>query len=99
MSILSVLGPLSLIVAQVVMALLSKRLGEVTKRPPTYRWFYLGAGLVGVSILLQVVDILSGLERVASLLYDALFLLGLAVSVVVAWSYWSWLLSESRNKA
>ena len=98
-SVLGVLGPISLVIAQVVMALLSKRLGEVTKRPPTYRWFYVGAGLVAASILLQLVDIFSGSDSVAAVVYDSLFLLGLALSVIIAWKYWSWLLSESSKKA
>lgn len=98
-SLLSVAGPISLIVAQVVMALLSKRLGEVTKRAPTYRWFFVSAGLVSISILLQLLGIVSGGEAAFAIVYDIFLTLGLALSVVIAWKYWSWLLSESSKKA
>ena len=98
-SILSLLGPISLIIAQVVMGLLSKRLGEVTKRPPLYRWFYVGAGLVGASIVLQLTDVLFQAGSAVVILYDLVFTLGLALSIIVAWKYWGWLLSESGKKA
>jgi hypothetical protein len=41
----------------VVLGLLSNRLGAVLKMPPYYRWFYVGAGLVGLSLVTYLVHV------------------------------------------
>jgi hypothetical protein len=87
-------------IALVVLALLSQRLGAVTKRPPLYRWFFLSVAIIGVAIILRVIglsvpdgpDIDFG--NMITLLYDFALVIGLSLAVVIAWRYWGWLLSE-----
>jgi hypothetical protein len=96
LSLLGLVGPLSIIVVLIVMAQLSHRLGAVTKRAPLYRAFYVSAILIGFSILSRVLSIGSGAEFDYDLavLYDVPLVIGLVLGVIVAWNYWSWLLSE-----
>jgi hypothetical protein len=95
-ALLSLVGPVSIVLALVVLASLSRRLGEVTKRPPIYRWFWVGAALVSLSIVLRLftLDSAGRLSAQAALLYDVPLVMGLLVSVIVAWRYWGWLLYE-----
>ncbi|MCC7450480.1 MAG: hypothetical protein IT324_23885 [Anaerolineae bacterium] len=87
------IGPASMIVALIVLALLSQRLGAVTKRAPIYRWFYVSVVLIAVSIVGRLFAP-DALDYRAALLYDVPLALGLTLAVVIAWRYWSWLLSE-----
>lgn len=93
---LSIFGPLSLASAMIVVARLSRRLGAVTGRPPLYRWMYVGATFVclGVVFRLASVDEAGRLHDQAALVYDAPFLAGLIIALLVTWRYWGWLLYE-----
>ncbi len=93
---LSFIGPASIVVALVALASLSRRLGAVTRRPPLYRWFLVGAALVGLSIVLRLIGLDSAgrLGAQTALFYDVPLAIGLLVSVIVAWRYWGWLLYE-----
>ncbi len=101
-ALLSLIGPVAVVIALVILALLSQRLGAVTKRPPLYRWLYVSVVLVVSSVIVRLLT-LSTPETLGSdfstlMLYDILLALGLGLAVIVAWRYWSWLLSEpSRN--
>ncbi len=101
-ALLSLFGPVAMMIALVILALLSQRLGAVTKRPPLYRWLYVSVVLVGTSVIVRLLK-LNTPETLDSdystlMLYDILLALGLGLAVIVAWRYWSWLLSEpSRN--
>lgn len=103
LSLLGLIGPASMIVALIVIALLSQRLGEVTKRAPLYRWFFLSAALVSVSVIWRIFGLIipdMPMRDVdAELFYDLPLALGLVIAVVVAWRYWSWLLSERGKGA
>ncbi len=92
----SLVGPVSIVVALVVLASLSRRLGAVTRRPPLYRWFFVGAALVALSIILRLVRLDSSgrLDTQAALFYDVPLVIGLLIAVIVAWRYWGWLLYE-----
>lgn len=94
--LVGVIGPLSIFVVLIVMALLSKRLGSVTRTRPYYLGFYLAAVLVGLSVLARLTDETppseSGVTSV--LVYVGLPALGLTIGVVAAWRYWSWLFAE-----
>lgn len=94
LALLSLLGPISVIVALVVIAQLSQRLGAVTKRPPIYRWFYVSVALVAVSIVERLITFVAPDSFNTPLLYDLPFAAALVIAVVIAWRYWSWLLSE-----
>ena len=94
--LLGAIGPISLMIALVVIALLSQRLGAVTKQSKLYRLFYVAVGLVGAGVLVRLL-MLGGTtetDTAARLLYNVPIALALTLSVSVAWRYWGWLLSE-----
>lgn len=104
MGLLGLLGSIAIAIALLVLGLLSKRLGSVTRTPPYYVWFYVAAGLMLVSILARLVHLGQGPavavalidDKVSVLLYAGLPAIAITLGVVVAWRYWSWLLAE-RN--
>lgn len=97
-------GPLSIGLALIVLGLLSKRLGNATRAPQYYAGFFVGAGLLFLSVAAQAANLVFDLARADELtgsllwvfLYNGLPALGVTVGVVFAWRYWSWLLAE-RN--
>jgi hypothetical protein len=96
LGLLGLIGPIAIIIALLVMASLSQRLGAVTRRTPLYRWFYISAvfvmgGLIWRFLTLVAPDIFGHQNP---LLYDIPLAVGLVIALVVAWRYWSWLLSE-----
>jgi hypothetical protein len=94
---LSLCGPVSIGIALVVLALLSQRLGAVTKRPPLYRWYFLSVAIIGVAIILRIVNLSApdiDYDNMTTLLYDVALVIGLSLAVIIAWRYWGWLLSE-----
>ncbi len=101
-ALLSLLGPVAIMIALVILALLSQRLGAVTKRPPLYRWLYVSVVLVGLGVIVRLLNLDApetlGNDYSTVMLYDILLALGLGLAVIIAWRYWSWLLREpSRN--
>jgi hypothetical protein len=98
------LGLFSIGSALVVMGLLSKRLGSVTRTPRYYLGFYLAAVMIAVSVLARLLNVGRGIEAAADLnqemgwvlLYNGLPALAISLALFVAWRYWSWLLAE-RN--
>jgi hypothetical protein len=99
---LSLVAPVAIMIALVILAQLSQRLGAVTKRPPLYRWLYLCVVLVGLSVIVRLLNLNApetlGDDYSALMLYDVLMALGLGLAVIITWRYWNWLLSEpSRN--
>jgi hypothetical protein len=96
------LGLISIGVAMVVMGLLSKRLGSVTRAPRYYLGFYLAAMMIAVSVLARLLNVGRGVEFVADLhgdmgwvlVYNGLPALAISLGLYVAWRYWSWLLAE-----
>jgi len=103
LSLLGLVGPAAMIVALIVIALLTQRLGAVTKRTPLYRWFFLSAALVSVGIVWRIFGLIVPdmpmRDTDGVLFYDLPLALGLVIAVVVAWRYWSWLLSERGKGA
>jgi hypothetical protein len=104
MGLFGLLGSIAITIALMVLGLLSKRLGSVTRTPHYYIWFYFATGLMLVSILARLVnlghDAAFGAtlvnDEISVLLYAGLPAIALTLGVVVAWRYWSWLLAE-RN--
>ena len=94
--ILGLFGPVSIIIVLVIMGLLSQRLGAVTTRPPLYRWFYVSAGLVGLSILMELLVILNADPELTPV-YEVPMVVGLMIAVIISWRYWGWLLSENAT--
>ena len=95
LTLLSAAGPASLAVALAVMGLLSQRLGAVTKMPSHYRWFYVAAGMLGVSVAVRLLAV-GGVGETLALVYAGSLVLGGMIGVLTAWRYWSWLFGE-RN--
>lgn len=101
-----IVGLGSVIYLMLILAELSRRLGEVTKWPPYYRGLYVGAALVALSVVGRVLiwneAVSTELEvaflrtSAASVLLDRFPLaLGVTISAVVAWRYWRWLLKDA----
>jgi hypothetical protein len=100
----NLIGMISIFAVFVVMALLSKRLGIVTRTRPYYLGFYAAALLMGISILVRVMSSPVNLNADAALQQDPMVILfygvfpalSLTLGVIIAWRYWSWLFAE-RN--
>ena len=104
-AVASSLGLVGLIYTIIIMARLSQRLGAVTKMRPLYRGLYLAAAFILVPLIVHFLR-LSTLgtppEEMSVLRQDWCILLfyslpmaiGMTVSLVITWRYWSWLLRE-----
>lgn len=102
LSVLGLLGLVSIAIALIVLGLLSKRLGETTRAPRRYLHFYVAAALLLISAATQTANLLLNLMNVDELsgsflwvlLYNGLPALGITLGLMAAWHYWSWLLAE-----
>lgn len=105
--LVSPLGPVGLIGLLFILDVylhLSRRLGEVNRMPPYYRRFFIGTVFVGVALLGQIIRTAAHLScnPLASFLLSPAFslvafhlplLIGVSISMLTAWRYWSWLLT------
>ena len=94
LAVLGLAGPVSLIVALLVIGLLSQRLGTITKQSRAYRWLFFALGLVVAAIVLR----LRTLDPVDDPFYMLLMALALTIGAGTAWHYWGWLLSERQHQ-
>src|SRR5579864_4200042 len=92
LSVLGLAGPLSLILALLVIALLSQRLGMITKRVRHYRWFFVAIGLMLIAFATRI----GLLNAPDATVYSLLMAAALTIGAAVAWYYWSWLLHERQ---
>lgn len=95
----ALVGVCSIAVSLVVLGLLSKRLGQVTRAPRYYRWFYVSAILLVISALYRFINVTHSQipaadDPVAVIFYIGLPAFALTISLMIAWRYWSWLLAE-----
>ena len=83
----------SAIIFMFVLAYLSNRLGEALKIPPWYKVLYGTAVLI---VAASVLDVLSGIIPVPSIMRISLFMRFLAgiVSCGIVLRYWMWVFSE-----
>jgi hypothetical protein len=96
------LGYFAVIVALIVLARLSQRLGHVTHARPYFIGHYVAAGLISLSLLIRLYFITQGTESLRAssptvlytLITDGLPAVGVTLGLVVTWYYWSWLLAE-----
>src|SRR4051812_5232386 len=95
-AILGLAGPIAIVIALLVMALLSQRLGAVTRRAPLYRWFFVSVACVSVGLIWRFLSLIAPdqMGHANPIYYDVPLALGLVIALIVAWRYWSWLLSE-----
>lgn len=83
----------------IILGLLSKRLGQVTRAPRYYIGLYIGAALMGISAFARLMNVNVPADSLRAdplwvLLYIGFPALGVTLSVIVVWRYWSWLLAE-----
>lgn len=83
----------SAIIFMFVLAYLSNRLGEALKIPPWYKVLY---GTAVMIITASVLDVLSGIMPVPSIMKISLFIRFLAgiISCGIVLRYWMWVFSE-----
>ncbi|MDM8521388.1 hypothetical protein QUF64_15180 [Anaerolineales bacterium HSG6] len=104
-SILGSLATISLLVLFFILAKLSKRFGGVVKMEPIYWFYYPAMGIMGFSLLTQLIVAGANIEpdNVPPIIQNAWFLfffyylpltIGLTISAYVTWRYWSWLVTE-----
>ncbi len=88
-------GPVSVIIALLVLVVLSQRLGAVTKRPQYYRLLYVSIGLVTLTILLRLLNLgADAADGNLQLIFRMPLAIGLTLAIPVVWFYWGWLLGE-----
>lgn len=96
----SLLGPLGMIMALVALALISRRLGHVTRMRPYYLGGFIAAGLMLASLITRIALMLPGAavfihaHPALAFAYVGLPAVAMTLGVFVAWRYWSWLLAE-----
>lgn len=93
------IGQSAIAAALVVLGLLSKRLGKVTRAARYYRIFFVSAGLLMGSTFVRLLDVVMNRvphadDPAAVLLYLGVPAFALTLSIITAWRYWSWLLAE-----
>lgn len=99
-TLLSVATPLAFMLGLWVMAQISRRFGEVTHRPPLYRYFYIAMVLAAFPVFVRLLDIGLSERELATrsghsidvLLHDIPLALSVSLSAVIAWRYWGWLI-------
>lgn len=104
-TILSPLGTVAIAFLFFILARLSKKLGDVTRMPPYYRWFWIGNGFLGIALISQLLRISVTLTKQASypwlesplfylITYHLPMAVGITIGLAVTWRYWRWLLTE-----
>lgn len=97
--LLGAVAPLVLMLVLWMLAQISRRFGEVTRRPPHYRIFYVAMGLMSLPLLVRLLSLglteqqlrdLGG-NSLEALLHDLPFALSILLGLVIAWRYWGWL--------
>jgi hypothetical protein len=92
----SVVSLLAVLFLLYIFATLSRRLGEVTKMKPYYRWFYVAMALVVVAIIAAALRPPNDPHDLTGyvLAYDLPLILAGIISLIVAYRYWGWLFRE-----
>ncbi|MBN1878085.1 MAG: hypothetical protein JXA33_27935 [Anaerolineae bacterium] len=81
----------------------SRRLGEVTRLPPYFRWFDLGNALLMAALLSYIFQCSAALSDQPQALLQPQFsltavyaplLLGIIINLVITFIYWGWLIKE-----
>lgn len=104
--LLSAAAPLALMVSLWMLAQISRRFGEVTRRPPRFRLFYISVGLMVLPTLVRLLAIgMTGEQRddlggnaLSALVHDLPLAVGITLALVVAWRYWGWLIFASEGE-
>lgn len=100
--LVGLVGYVAMGVALIVLAQLSKRLGDVTHARPYYRAYYLAVALIWGGMVIRLLFITRGqsfldasnIKLGYTLVSDGLPAVGITIGLIVTWHYWSWLLAE-----
>lgn len=88
---------IAIIILFIVLAYLSKRLGEALKTPPLYKLFYAGVILIIVAVLINTISV-NNLIPFVSEFFDTVSMAvrfgSCFLAIVVSMLYWRWLFSE-----
>ena len=96
--LLALVGPMSLIVALLVTALLSQRLSLALPHQKRYRWLLVSLGVATLGFSLRLLGLFGLLgSDIALLTYTMVTAVALTIAVPVAWGYWGWLLGEGQR--
>ena len=101
--LLSVVGPIAIVVTLLVLGILSQHLDEVVKMGQLYRWFYVSAAISCISLFIRLLSIgfseeaflIESRDTAYSLAYTLPLAIGIVISLIVAWRYWGWLVYTS----
>lgn len=98
-SLIGLIGPISLIVALLLLIHLSRRLGKALKRRKWYRLLYISVLLIALGIVFRALILTQTIsdDKDNALLYLLPIAGGLIIAVIVVWRYWSWLLNEGTS--
>lgn len=101
--LLSVVGPIAIVVALLVIGILSQHLDEVVKMGQLYRWFYVATAIASISIVVRLLSIsfakddflLESEDTAFSLAYTVPLTISIVIGLIVTWRYWGWLVYAS----
>jgi hypothetical protein len=96
--LLNATGTLAIALALFVLAMLSRRLGRVTHAKPTYIYMHISAVFIALSAIIKIANGLRDQPindaAIWVLVYNVVPAIGITISLMVAWRYWSWLFAE-----
>ncbi len=102
-TLLSTGGAIGLMIMLWVVAQISRRFGEVTHRPPLYRFFYVALALLVLPLVVRLLAVgqadRAGTDALAWLLHDIPLALGLTLALGTAWQYWGWLVYAHEGQS
>jgi hypothetical protein len=107
LTLLSAVAPIAITMMLVIFGELSRRLGAVVKTGPLHRWFYISALFTFISATVRLYSIefseqefeRTGEETFIAYAYTLPLMMGLVISLWVAWRYWGWLVYASDGNA
>ncbi len=92
---------IAVIIIFVVLAYLSKRLGEALKKPPFYKLFYIGGLLIIGAVLINAIsanDIIIIVPGFSDIFTMGMRFFSVILAVFACMQYWKWLFSEIFKK-
>lgn len=97
---IALISSLSIPIFEIIVGLLSRKLGLVTHAPPYYLGFFVAAALSLIAFIIRFIDIQltqtnsSYDNTVLVLSFNALVAISVTLALIIAWRYWSWLFVE-----
>ncbi len=88
---------IAMIIILIVLAYLSKRLGEALKTPPYYKLYYVGIVFVVISVLINTIsinEVLTVMPEITKTVPMGLRCVSGLLAVFASLQYWQWLFSE-----